>query len=102
MSPVRITWYALGTHALIGAAVALVAACLLGPVWAWPAAGIMAAIYTFREAWTAADRHDTTLADGWNIVLSGEPGWSPWNLRLQAIAPGVGGAIVALLAGIIA
>lgn len=101
----RINWQAVLMHCGAAALACTIAAAIMTasggrPLWGalimWP---VVSVFYVLREAWTAADRHDTTWSDGWAIVLSGEPGWSPWNLRLQAFAPVLAGLIVVLIAG---
>jgi hypothetical protein len=97
----RITWGAVIMHALAGFAVSAIGAglSLAAGVSAWPAGLVLAlascAFWTWREAATAAERHNTDLRGGWDIVLAGEGApWSPWNLRLQALSPLAGGLLV--------
>ena len=97
----RINWGAVIMHALAGFGASAVAAglALAAGVTAWPFALLLTvasvAFWTWREAVQAASRHDTDLAGGWRIVLDGEGApWSPWNMRLQALAPLAGGLLV--------
>lgn len=97
----RITWGAVIMHALAGFGAAAVAAglALAAGLTAWPFALALTfasvAFWTWREVVTAASRNGTDMAGGWRLVLEGEgPPWSPWNLRLQALAPLAGGLLV--------
>ena len=94
----RITWGAVAMHAIAAGVVVATAYGFLGLAAALIAAPAVSAVYAAREAWTAADRHDTTFRGGLRIVMEGEPGWSPWNLRLQALSPVVAAGLVALYA----
>lgn len=87
MTTRRITWGAVAMHAIVAACVVLIAENLAAKPGAAIAAVALSLIYPAREVWTAARRHETTLADGVQILLRGEPGWSRWNLRLQAFVP---------------
>lgn len=95
----RITWWAVWQHAVIGGMLCLIVGAILGPLAARIALPVVVLGFAAREAITAADRHDTTISDGVQIVLRGEPGFSPWNLLLQSLAPAAGGAPVFIFAG---
>ena len=97
----RITWGAVIMHALAGFGASAVAAGLsmAAGLTPWPFALALTlasfAFWTWREIVTAASRNGTDFAGGVKLVLEGEGApWSPWNLRLQALAPLVGGLLV--------
>ena len=121
----RINWNAVAIHCVIALVIVAMAAAVS---WAWTGVPLLGAVvawllsslaFAAREAVTAAKRHDarldaqvvilsamdhdtsrdSTWRDGLSIVMRGEPGWSEWNLRLQAFAPAVVGFIVVLLVG---
>ena len=94
----KITWGAVAMHAIAAGFVVASAYGLFGLAAALIAAPLVSAVYAAREAWTAAARHQAPLSQGLRIVLDGEPGWSPWNLRLQALSPVVAAGLVALYA----
>lgn len=94
----RITWGAVAMHAILAGFIVMTVYAIGGLVAALIAAPVVSIAYAAREVWTAADRHDTTLGDGLRVVLEGEPGWSPWNLRLQAASPWIAASLVALYA----
>ena len=94
----RVTWGAVAMHAIVAGFVVMTAYALGGLVWALAAAPIVSVAYVGHEVRTAAKRHRVTLAEAAEIVWHGEPGWSRWNLRLQAAAPVAMAAAVALYA----
>lgn len=94
----RITWFAVLQHAVIGAGACLAAGAAFGAIGVWVAAPAALLAFTAREIRTAATRHSVGLADGAAIVWRGEPGFSPWNLRLQAIAPIIGALPIVIFA----
>lgn len=90
----KITWWAIGAHAFLALAIGgllfglasltSVQTEIMFVVWI-----IGTLIFGGREVLTAARRHKADWQFGLYVVATGEPGFSPWNLRLQALAPSV-------------
>lgn len=100
LRPGRIAWKEIVRHALIW-----VGGTLLVEVfrhgWGWLA--VLAFLVTFvaREVLLAKMRYRVTFQEAAEIVWLGEPGWSRWNLRLQAAGPALAGLAVLVIVALL-
>lgn len=100
LRPGPIAWKEIVRHALIG-----VGGTLLAEVF-WHGSGLGAVlgflvIFTAREVVVVKHRHRVTFQEAAEIVWLGEPGWSRWNLRLQAAGPALAGLAVLVLVALL-